>query len=227
MKVKLLKLIVEGLSHLVWPVECPFCKRLGVVACDGCLDSALNGRGTSCLKCMGQYPCPVHSDNALPIYWGAIHEGKAREVVHLLKYGRIRSLGIKMGLALARNLPIEGPVGALVPVPLHKGSVRPFNQASEIAKGLGQALGVPVLDVLSWREELSCQVGKSFMERRMLPEDAIVLKDDAEFPEGKGIIIVDDVCTTGTTIERCKKALEKKGSHVVGSGVWSLGGSGK
>lgn len=132
-----------------------------------------------------------------------------------------------MGHALARNLPIEGPIDALVPVPLHIGSVRPFNQAFEIAKGLGQALGAPVFDVLSWREELSCQVSKSPVERRMLPEGVIVFKDDVDVPEGKGIIIVDDVCTTGTTIERCRKALEKKGFQVVGAVVWSLGGSSK
>lgn len=227
MDFKLRQLIVEGLSHLLWPVECPFCKRLGVVACDGCMDLALSGGGTSCLKCMGQYPCPVHADRSLPLYWGATHEGKVREAVHLLKYGHIKSLGIKMGHALARNLPIEGPIDALVPVPLHIGSVRPFNQAFEIAKGLGKALGVPVFDVLSWREELSCQVSKSPVERRMLPEGVIVFKDDVDVPEGKGIIIVDDVCTTGTTIERCRKALEKKGFQVVGAVVWSLGGSSK
>lgn len=210
---------------MVWPVECPFCKSLGVVACDDCMDLALSEGGTLCLQCMGPYPCTSHSDKALPLYWGARHEGKAREVVHLLKYGYVKSLGIKMGLALARNLPVRGPIGALVPVPLHMGSVRPFNQAFEIAKGLGKALGAPVFDVLSWREELSGQVGKSLKERRMLPEGVIVVKDDAKLAEGKGIIIVDDVCTTGTTIERCKRALEKKGYRVVGAVVWSLGGS--
>ncbi|MBO8153609.1 ComF family protein [Thermovirga sp.] len=220
------KTIVEGLFHLFWPVECPFCKKLGVSICDECLDSILENAGVLCLHCMANYPCARHSFRSVPLYWGSIHKGKAREVVHLLKYGHFKSLGSKMGEALARNLVIDGIVEGLVPVPLHIGSCRHFNQALEIAKGVGKILDVPVLDVLSWKKEMPTQVGRTYQERRALPKGAVVVIDKAKTYKRKRVMIVDDVCTTGMTLRRCREALEDEAWDVVGAIVWSLGGYG-
>ena len=107
----------------------------------------------------------------------------------------------------------------IVPVPLHRGSTRSFNQAREISIGLGQELGLPVVDVLQWAREQSPQARGNAVQRRLLPADAIVCVRP-HLPAGR-FILVDDVRTTGTTLLRGKTALDMEGLKVGAFMTWS------
>lgn len=204
-------------AHLLWPLSCPVCGRPAVPVCPECLDDLIEERGPRCVVCGADYPCREHP-GLPPHYSGGSHEGFVRELVLELKYRNRRIIGRLLGQALGRALQLDG-FDAIVPVPLHRGSPRAFNQALEISEGLGQVLGLTVADILSWRLEQSPQARSSAVQRRLLPAEAIVCPNPV-FAGGR-FILLDDVRTTGTTLLRGQAALDRQGLQVGAFVTWS------
>ncbi len=208
----------ELFAHLFWPQSCPVCGRAAVPVCDSCLDELVQPFGPCCVACGEVYPCSEHP--ALPPhYFACPHKGPARELVLQLKYRKRRILGKRLGEVLARAVSFEGPFSALVPVPLHRGSRRPYNQALEICKGMGQVMELDVADVLLWSRWLPPQAGGSAEQRRLMPDDSMICMTGC-LPTGR-VVLVDDVRTTGTTLLRGRSALEKAGIQVGAFLTWS------
>ncbi|MFP4481900.1 MAG: ComF family protein [Thermovirgaceae bacterium] len=153
--------------------------------------------------------------------YGAIHRGTAKALVHSLKYEGRKALGRRMGQALARKTVFPAGIDFLLPVPLHKKSERPYNQALEIARGISDIWKLPVLDVLQWAREGKRQVEKSAVERKNLPEGAVAFSGKQSDLSGKRALLVDDVSTTGTTLRRCVDAISQSGVDVRGAVVWT------
>lgn len=136
-----------------------------------------------------------------------------RTLLHLLKYGRRRDLGVKMGRMMAaelkENLPefFEG-VDVLVPVPLHpmKMRMRGYNQSSCIARGISEITGIPVETKSVVRlKNNDAQSSTSSLDRWRNVEGIFALRPSADFA-GKHVLIVDDVLTTGSTLTACGNA---------------------
>jgi ComF family protein len=112
-----------------------------------------------------------------------------------------------------------GPVDAVVPVPLHwiRRRGRGYDQALLLAKDFSRRVGVPVEEgVLRRRRATKPQTELGRDERRENVRDAF----EARRPEavkGRTILLVDDVCTTGATIEACARALKAAGAKRVGA----------
>lgn len=208
---------LELFLHLLWPLSCPVCGCPAVPACPGCLDQLILSTAPNCIVCGGGYPCSAHP-GLPPHYFGSPHRGVARDLVLDMKYRHKRVIGKLLGEALGRGLPLVH-VDGVVPVPLHKGSSRSFNQALEIATGLGKTLGVEVFDILSWSGVLPTQARGGAIQRRLMPLDAISCRKDAA--GGRNIVLVDDVRTTGTTLLRAHSALEACGGNTVAFVTWS------
>lgn len=203
--------------QLFWPLHCPVCGRPAVPACPDCLDQLVVRKSPNCIVCGGEYPCREHPGLA-PHFFASPHSGVARDLVLDLKYRDRRIIGRLLGEALGRALDIKCSE-VIVPVPLHRGSSRTFNQALEIARGLGQTLRVEVWDILSWAVVLPPQEKGGAAQRRLLPLDAISCGENRL--RGKKITLVDDVRTTGTTLLRAKSALERCGGDVIAFVTWS------
>jgi len=202
--------------HFLWPAVCPCCGALGELACPSCLDALATHLGPRCSACGGAYPCFPHS---APPLWGPVpYGGPARELVHRLKFRRERALGALMGSSLGRCLPPPEGAALLVPVPLHRGSSRGYNQSEEIARGLGREWSLPVVDALQWTRDWDPQSRRVKASRRDLPLEALRW----EGPPRGGVVLVDDVCTTGTTLDRCSRAARRGRSSVVAWVAWSL-----
>ena len=108
---------------------------------------------------------------------------------------------------------------AIVPVPLHRGSDRGFNQCELIAEGISRVAGVPVVrDALEWRGRSGAQTGKSGLERRALPLDSFRCSDSVR---GLRVLLVDDVFTTGGTLRSARHAVKTAGGDVTAAFVWS------
>lgn len=149
---------------------------------------------------------------------GTWHEGPARDLVHLVKYSGHRRLAFEMGRALAR-LYREDSAVALVPVPLHRGSSRSYNQAERLARGMSEEWGAPLVEGLTWTLPFRSQAGRNAFERRSLPRGSFRW----EGPRVKrDILLVDDVCTTGMTLLRAAEALRDAGIVVKGAYCWSV-----
>ncbi len=144
-----------------------------------------------------------------------------RKAIHELKYRNLRAISTRLAELLADYLnenPLPGE--ALVGVPLHPRRLRErgYNQSGLLARELGKCTGLPVIeDCLVRVKQAQPQVRAADVEeRRKNVADAFVCCD--ERVKGKGIILIDDVCTSGATLESCAAALKSKGA----TSVWGL-----
>jgi len=144
-----------------------------------------------------------------------------REAIHQLKYRNLKAISPCLAELLAdylRSNPLPGE--ALVCVPLHPRRLRErgYNQCSLLARELGRRIDLPVIeDCLIRVKQAQPQVrAVDVEERRRNVADAFVCCD--EKVSGKQIILIDDVCTSGATLESCAAALKNKGA----TSVWGL-----
>lgn len=149
------------------------------------------------------------------------HSGVVRDRIHQLKFGGQLCFGPPLAELLAKVLREDGfasdSVDLLVPVPLHVRRLgrRGFNQAGILARMLGEKLGMTVrFDALVRKQWTDPQTRLSRMERLENVKGAFAVRNEAEV-EGKRIILVDDVFTTGTTLSECAKTLKASGAVAV------------
>ncbi|HEY57920.1 MAG TPA: ComF family protein [Anaerolineae bacterium] len=186
------------------PLQPPFCLRCG---------QPLPGRGghgeseaALCAACRARRPA---FDQARSY---TLMEGLARKVLHALKYRRALGLSPLLAGWLAWLVQREGwPVEVVVPVPLgpQRQRERGYNQAEWLAWALAKRLGVPFRPdaVLRWRETAS-QVGLNARERRWNVEGAFRLQGAFPF---RRVLLVDDVMTTGATLDAVAQTLRDQG----------------
>jgi len=146
-------------------------------------------------------------------YSFGFYEGVLRHLVHLYKYGRIRTLARPLTVLLARALPREEAFDAVVPVPLfwRRRLQRGFNQAELLARGISKRTGIPMVKALRRLRATSVQAGLSNHLRRQNVSRAFA----ARGVEGKRILLIDDVMTTGATATACAIALKQAGAKRV------------
>jgi ComF family protein len=187
--------------HVLYP---PFCNVCG--------DPVLTWRSVAadyrCDLCRARRP-HIAAGMAIGDYAGPL-----RAIVHALKYDGRRSIASPLSVLLRRHgAPILGGADLVVPVPLHWSRQwrRGFNQARELAAGLG----LPVGDLLRRRRYTCSQTGLSAEERHANVHDAFVLARRPGPLTGLCIVLVDDVSTTGATLEACAHVLMEGGAREV------------
>jgi ComF family protein len=198
--------------------------------CYGCGDHLLRNEVLICTECFVVIPRTnyhLEKGNQLEkIFWGRCMIEKAaafsfynkgsriRRLIHNLKYKGIREIGNELGKIYGRTLKSSGytdDIDVIIPVPLHssKKRIRGFNQSDIISQGLSEATGLPVdIDSLFRKKGTSTQTRRSRYDRWTNVEGIFEIR----YPEkicGKHILLVDDVITTGSTIESCATELLK------------------
>ena len=179
--------------------------------CDGCGVPFDYDPGVRCAACLAS-PRPFDAARAACLY-----DEYSREPILKLKHADRLDLAplLARWISRAARELIEG-ADALVPVPLHPGRLlqRRFNQAAEIARPLAKLTGVRYLpDALIRRHATESQGGKSGSGRRRNVAGAFeVPPGRASQVAGKGILLIDDVMTTGATAEGCARALKAAGA---------------
>lgn len=140
------------------------------------------------------------------------YEGSLRDIIHALKYEGRRSIAPPLG-ALMRSVGADLLRGAdvVVPVPLHprRERSRGFNQADDLAR----TLGVPVRPLLRRTRYTTSQIELPKDERRRNVRDAFALADKPLCPHV--VVLVDDVSTTGATLDSCASVLKAAGAKEV------------
>lgn len=141
-------------------------------------------------------------------------KGNIQKVLHAIKYKHNKDLAVLVGKWYAEDLKSSNIISKadfIIPVPLHhkKFKMRGYNQSEEFARGLSEGLKIPLnTSVLKRKEFTQTQTKKSKYERWENVEDVFELIMPETF-EKKHIIIVDDVITTGATIEACCQLLQQ------------------
>lgn len=139
-------------------------------------------------------------------------EGKVQHLIHELKYKGNSDAGVFLGQDLGKAIqeaPLFQGIDYLIPVPLHpkREKERGYNQSMMIAQGVSEVTGIPIGDTFLKRSvNTATQTHKSKEERWKNVKDIFVL-DHAEKLEGKSVLLIDDVLTTGATLEACALTL--------------------
>ena len=210
----------------------PAASALGLcAACRGRLRAPGNACGRCALPLAASTPagflcgrCRAHPPayDRLLALWS--YEPPLDAVVRGLKFGRLDYLGRHLGVALAEAFLAElGPdaeaagvagIDRVVPVPLHwrRRLARGFNQAERIARPLAAALGRPLAQALVRRRATPPQSGLGRPERLANPRRAFRVRRGAGDLAGATILLVDDVATTGATLDGAALTLKRAGA---------------
>lgn len=186
------------------PRHCFGCEREGSLLCDQCLaDTSLDGPPFA-------YANPIVRQ--LICAWKYDGDANAFQILHRLVAPR---------LALLRSIIEEKKIVAIVPVPLStwKERWRGFSQSRDLARLLGAELHLPVVDILDRKHRLRAQANLSHDVRKSaLKRNPFSVKEGAELPTR--ILLIDDVETTGATMNAVEEVLLANGVDVIVK--WSL-----
>lgn len=213
---------------LLFPQWCLGCGSEGSYICNDCRQSLTFISPPLCPRCGrpqdndGLCPACAGGDNSIdgirsPFVFG----GVIRRAIHELKYRNLRALASPLADLLheyLRENPIPGEV--IVPVPLHRKRLkeRGYNQSALLARRLGALNGLPVVEDGLVRRHLTLPQARTatVAERRRNVVDAFTCPG-WECGE-KSVILVDDVMTSGATLDACAAALKSSGVN----SVWGL-----
>lgn len=213
-----MKRIIAGLLNLVYPNCCVVCG-----------EALVQGEQFICLSCLHNMPkTNYHLLLENPVekrFWGKVnlergtsyfhfHKGSDfQQLLYELKYRGNKELGEVVGRYAAVDLLEDtdfASVDVIVPVPLHAGRLkeRGYNQSEWIARGLAAVMHKPIDTTHLIRvHPSSTQTRKTVYERYLNMEGIFQLNDMTIF-ENKHVLLVDDVLTTGSTLEACIQAIQ-------------------
>lgn len=205
--------------------------------CHSCRKALIHGEDCICTFCRFELPQTHHHkerENPVSrIFWGRVDietatalfyfqkGGKVQSLIHQFKYRGKTEIGDHLGKMLGHKLkdhPIWDPVEMIVPVPLHaqKKHKRGFNQSEVFGRGLSKAIQRPMLvNNLVRVARTSTQTRKARFKRWENVETVFMVNKPEQL-RGRNILLVDDVVTTGSTLEACAQKLKE----IKGVRVW-------
>ncbi len=197
---------------------------MGVRWCEDCAQNSPEITDHICPICGNQnhtdQPCQ-RCLSSRPLYTSlrsyTVFDGPIREAVHRLKYGHDMGLGEALARPMIlslRKLNWSLDIVTAVPLGLVRFEERGYNQATLLARPIALALKIPFSSkVLARRRETRSQVGLTLPERQENMANAF--QANKSLAEGKNILVVDDVATSGSTLNSCANALLDVGAQKV------------
>lgn len=209
----------HDLINLFYPESCTICGT-----------NLTKNEHVICLVCLHNIPVTnYHLDNDNPVkkvFYGRVEienacalllfkkKGAVQKLIHELKYKGRQDIGIFLGKWLGAELsklPEYKDIDLIIPVPLHKIKQRQrgYNQVEDFGRQIAASLDIPYIDkVLLKTSVSSSQTIKARFARWGTIEETLVIKN-AELITNKHILLVDDLVTTGATLEACANVLKK------------------
>lgn len=219
--------MISSLLNILFPEKCPVCQmpaKNHAIApiCSDCWKAVIPYEGPACRRCGKPLVSEIATicgdciQNEPPFVYSrsfGLYNGVLRKAINLLKYHNIKRLSRPLSdILLSISIP---EADAVIPVPLHKNRLRQreFNQSALLAGHIGEKTGISViLNCLVKVEDTMPQVGLSSHARRKNIRRAFQVKNIKQI-EGKNIVLMDDVVTTGATVRECSRVLKEAGAE--------------
>ncbi len=208
-------------AGLIYPPVCPGCSR-----------PLFRNEKVLCTYCLHGLPrTNFHRFRENPVeqtFWGRVllegatsflffsKGGKVQQLMHAIKYRNQKKAGFFLGELFGREIAHTEPFSAcklIIPVPLHPKKLRKrgYNQSEIIGRGMGKTMNIPVrTDILMRRLHSDTQTRKSRYNRWINVRNIFSLKNQGAI-YGRHILLIDDVLTTGATLEACIQTLNVAG----------------
>jgi competence protein ComFC len=215
---------------LCFPSECVLCSQLQKypeVLCEGCQERLPWIRAPRCKLCGTPFPeqwrveicpdCRLRRPGLTRLRSVFLYETAVMQMIRQVKFSRqarpLHYFAELLNLQILQEFPRK--IAALVPVPLHRSREweRTFNQSALLARYISQLSGIPALNLLRRIKRTPPQTSLSGQARRRNLHGAFQMKGKVKVP--RSVILLDDVVTTGATLESCAAVLRKAGVHRV------------
>lgn len=215
-RISFLQTCLKGLEELFYPSLCKVCGRM-----------LFTGEKHICAHCLQEIPMVVRASETFPSVIERVCQGNPpqklftlfyydrhspyKKLIYYLKYRSGRHLANTLGYILGTNIAERCSADCIIPVPLHpkKAQYRGYNQAFEIARGVAQAMHIPILEgILSRGQNTESQTTKHAVTRDFNATETFTAHN-LKTLQGKHILLIDDVITTGSTMATCLSLLRE------------------
>jgi ComF family protein len=215
--------VLNAVLDLLLPPRCGGCGRLGSLYCDACRRRTRRLEEPICRRCGAEVEharngcgCRNRIRRLTRLRSAAAYEGPLEKALHRFKYEGRRPLALPLALLLAERMAVDGLAAELVTwVPLHerRHRRRGYNQAELLGRELARLCGLPTVAGLVRVRDTPPQVGLDRLRRQTNVADAF--RWEGKECARRSLLLVDDVATTGATLEACAGALKAAGAGAV------------
>ena len=219
--------ITEKIISIVAPHQCLVCEREGAVVCDWCLPDFAAALPDRCYKCKTIAPdsrvCkPCRTKSPLKHVWVRTdYEEPNKQLIHNFKFERQQAAAIPLARMMAEKVPFlsRDTIIAHVPTATSRVRKRGYDHAELLAQALAKELGLPCQTLLL-RTTQTRQVRSSREQRLKQMEGAFMALKSGALRSQK-VLLVDDIVTTGSTLESAARCLREAGAKTVDAVVFA------
>ena len=215
----------EALLHMLFPS-----------LCFGCEENSVNIDEMICINCRLHLPFTsfenIHNNTVEKLFWGRVplqfasstfyyvEKTAIQKIIHQIKYHHAHDLGIEMGKIMGQRLKDvfeRSSIDCCIPMPLHpsKEKKRGYNQASLLCKGIRETTDIEFKEYLLERKIATGTQTKKSRIARWDNVSSVFEVNDSSMIQNKNIVLVDDVITTGASMEACARILLDNGANTV------------
>lgn len=227
MPIRILRNICLGAADLTYPIHCVVCRRSWhSVVCAQCLDKITHIVPPVCARCglpTDRHICGVcrtrkfHFEKARS---AAVFEGALREAIHALKYRNLKAVADPLIEVMNKAYPFynyRNSIDMIIPIPVHWSRIveRGFNQSELLARGIARHLSIRLESAMLYKAFKTPHQADLPFEQRLTNVAGSFAVRNAYKLQGKRALLIDDVMTTGATLDEAARALLEAGASSV------------
>ena len=214
-------MFIDKLIGVIAPFECLSCRRQGEIVCISCLPKIASSKRSSCFLCnrltANWRVCAScrRKSQLRGVFVASHYQGKVKTLIRRLKYQRTVSAAGVLAKLLAKEIAHPGQFNLItwVPASSNRYRLRGYNPAKLIARGLSAELGIPHAETL-YKLGQTRQVGTD-RRLRLSQLRGQMYTVRPSLIKGAKILLVDDVVTTGATLNECGRVLKNSGARFI------------